>query len=510
VLLVGILVFLYLHLFIPPFTPIWTGGDAMIWLHDAQRMLDGEVLYRDFVQITLPSTDFLYLTAFKLFGPHMWIPNLALLIVGVILVWLSYRIALRTGLGTAAMLPPLLFLTLIYRDRLDATHHWYSTLATIAALAIALDRRSPRRVTFSGALCGLAASFTQSSGFLVVLAFAAFLYWEHQKTRTSLRSLVLQELLLFASFLVVIALVCIPFAWRAGLEKFIDCTLVFNLRYYGSFAGAGTWHGYMTGLTGFLHWQRIPGLLGFLLVHALLPLAYVLFLLRYHRHSRQGSDQNWDRQNWDRLMLVNFVGLASLLSVAAAPTWARLYYVSLPALILFAWLLKSGGALGRFLSIAFYGVTSILLVALPIGKQLHWRAYLNLPVGRTAFLNDEAYNRYSWAASQTKPSDYFFGGLYPDFYFLLDLRNPGPVPFVTPYEYTRPSEVQAVIAGLEAHRVGIALWAPALDLPEYPQRDHLGPLRAYIRSNYHSGKDFPDFQVWIRNDGPSEQSKTSP
>jgi hypothetical protein len=494
-LLPASLAFLYFHLFIPPFTPIWTGGDAMIFLGDARRMLEGEVLYKDFVQLTFPGADLLYFTAFRLFGPRMWIPNVMLLFVGIALVWLSYRLAARIYLGTAALLPPLLFLTLVYRNRLDATHHWYSTLATMAALATAIDCRSPARVAACGVLCGLAASFTQSSGLLALLGFAAFLCWEHWKSSTTLRSLVQKELLLFGAFISVVALVCLPFAWQAGFARFVDCTLIFSLRYYGSLASGNSWRGYMTGLAGFLHWQRIPDLFGFLLVHALLPLAYVLFLIRYFRCSRRESNEPWDR-----LMLITFVGVASLLSVAAAPTWARLYYVSLPALLLLPWLLKSSGKVGLLASDVLCAATLILLATFLIAKQLHRPSYIDLPTGRTAFLNRDAYDRYSWAASQTRPGDFFFGGLYPDFYFLLDLKNPGPVAFVTPYQYTRPAEVEAVIAGLDAHQVKIVLWTPALDLPDTPQGDHLGPLRAYIRSHYHARRDFPDFQVWTRND----------
>ncbi len=494
-LLFASFVFLYLHLFIPPFTPIWTGGDAMIWLHDAHRMLGGEVLYRDFVQITLPGADLLYFAAFKVFGLRMWIPNVMLLVVGMTLTWLSYFIAASIDLNKVALLPPLLFLTLVYRNRLDATHHWYSSLAILAALAVAIDRRSMRRVAMSGVLCGLATCFTQSAGLAVLLAFTAFLYWEHRKKSTTLRSLIQQEALLVGSFVTAILIVTSYFAWQAGLARFIYCTLIFNLRYYGSFAGASTWRGYMIGLPSFLQWQRLPGLFGFLLVHALVPLVYILFLLRYQRHDRHASGQHWDR-----LMLINLVGVASFLSVAAAPTWARLCYVSLPALILFAWMLKSAGRVGHFLCSALCVFTAILMVGFPIATQIHWRAYLDLPTGRTAFLVRDAYERYGWVASQTRPSDFFFGGWFPEFYFSLDLRNPGPVPFIAPYEYTRPSEVREIIDGLEKHHVRIVLWTSGLDLPDDPQGDHLGPLRAYIRNHYRVARDFPEFEVWVRKD----------
>jgi hypothetical protein len=285
--------------------------------------------------------------------------------------------------------------------------------------------------------------------------------------------------------------------WRAGLSRFLNCTLFFNLRYYGSFTVASTWHGYMIGLPNFLHWRQLPGLLGFLLVHALLPLVYVLFLLRYRRGSRLGPATGVP---WDRLMLVACVGIALLLSVAPAPTWARLFYVSLPVLILFGWFLSLEGRVRRVVAAGLTIIATGLVVALPIAKQIHHSPTLALPAGRTAFLNRDALDRYTWVASHTKPSDYFFGGFYADFYFPLDLRNPGPVPFVTATQYTRPEEVQQVVAGLEKHHVHAALWALALDMPDDPQGDNLAPLRAYLRAHYHVVDKFPDFDALIRND----------
>lgn len=493
--IVASLLFLYFHLFIPPFTPIWTGGDEVIFLHDAARMLDGQVLYRDFAQMTFPATDLLYLTAFKVFGLQMWIPNFFLVLLGASLSYLSYFITKRVVPGYTALLAPLLFLTMVFRNRLDATHHWFSALATLAALAVLIDRRTQLRVSLAGALCGIAAAFTQSLGFLALLALGLFLYWEARRFLIPAEEMIKKQLLLAACFAFVLGACILPSIHAVGWRAFIHSTLIFSLRYYPALAGANNFQVYMAGLGGFLHWQRIPDLLGFILIHALLPLIYILFLVRHHRDSSQNT-----AQPWDALMLINFVGVFSLLSVVAAPTWARLYYVSLPALILFVWFLRPEGPGGQASSRLLLGYTTILLVALPLAKQLHHPSYLNLPTGRVAFLNPDAYDRYRWASSKTQPSDYFFGGLFPDFYFILKLRNPAPVAFVTPYEYTRPEEVQAVLAGLEQHHVKTLLWVPALDLPTNPQGDHLPPLRRYIREHYHVSSTLPEYDVWTRND----------
>jgi hypothetical protein len=418
-----------------------------------------------------------------------------LLLIGVGLAALSYFIARRINLGTIAFLPPLLFMTLVFRDRLDATHHWFSEAAILAAVAVLMDGRSNARVALAGALCGVAACFTQTLGFSVLVALAIFLFWESRRASKLVESMFAKQSLLAGCFAGVVLLVTYRFIQACGLHRFISSTLIFSLRYYSTYPGANSWQGYMAGIGEFLHWRQLPDLFGFLLIHALLPLMYILFFVRYRRDSATQTEQPWER-----LMLISLVGGFSLLSVVAAPTWARLYYVSLPALIVFAWILKCDGRVGQLFSRSLLAFSTALMAVLPLAKQLHDPAYLDLPVGRTAFLNRNAYDRYLWAASQMRSGDFFFGGLFPDFYFILNLRNPGPVAFITPYEYTRPEEVQALLAGLDQHQVRILLWTPMLDLPSNPQGDHLRPLRRYIRDHYHLSQTFPNYQAWARND----------
>lgn len=110
-------------------------------------------------------------------------------------------------------------------------------------------------------------------------------------------------------------------------------------------------------------------------------------------------------------------------------------------------------------------------------------------------MNRDAYKRYRWVASQARSSEFFLGGIFPDFYFLLDLRNPGPVPLMTPFEYTSPDEVREILAGLEK-----VLWGAGLDLTDNAKGDHLGALRAYIRNHYHVTREFPEYEVWVRSE----------
>lgn len=67
---------MYLQVFVLPATPRVAIGDQSIYLHSAARMYEGQVIYRDYDQFTLPATDVLYLVPFKLFGIRAWIPQM--------------------------------------------------------------------------------------------------------------------------------------------------------------------------------------------------------------------------------------------------------------------------------------------------------------------------------------------------------------------------------------------------------------------------------------------------
>src|ERR1700721_974493 len=118
-------IFLYLQVFVLPATPRVASGDQAIYLHHAARMLEGEMIYRDYDHFTLPGTDVLYMTLFKLFGVRAWIPKAMLILVGISLMWLVIFISRKVIGGTSAYLPGLLFVAGSFSSYLDTTHHWY-------------------------------------------------------------------------------------------------------------------------------------------------------------------------------------------------------------------------------------------------------------------------------------------------------------------------------------------------------------------------------------------------
>ena len=235
-------VFLYFELFIWPDTPLLAWGDQAIYLLDATRMARGQTIYRDFFAFTTPGTQTVLSLLFKLLGIRAWIPDAMLVVLGLGVAWLCVMISARLMTGLSVILPALLFLSLPFHEVLDGTHHWYSTLAIMAALAVLIEERTPARLGAAGVLCGLAACFTQSAG-LAVFGIAAFLVWENRQKRGAVSSLCRKGAWLLGAFLITIITFCAYFAWRAGIVNFVYCTVLFVLKYYrltGSTLGAST------------------------------------------------------------------------------------------------------------------------------------------------------------------------------------------------------------------------------------------------------------------------------
>jgi hypothetical protein len=493
--LLSSVIFLYLQVFILPATPLAASGDQAIYLHHAARMLEGQMIYRDYDHFTLPGTDVVYMMLFKLFGVRAWIPQAMLIVLGVSAVYLLICISRKLMRGAAVYLPGLLFITLPFASYLDATHHWYSTVATTGAVAILIEERSLARLAGAGVLLGVATFFTQSMA-LVPIAVALFLLWERSRNGESWGSLLNQEFSFLASFLATIAACLAYFVWKVGIKRLFYYTVVFVVKYYPA-DWFNTWRVYLTDRPHLHIWTSWIELPAFALTHLILPGVYILFLSSYALKSRTAS-----HALWNRLMLVNFIGLSLFLTVASAPASTRLYAVSPPALILLAWFLDSSQKVERSLLRFLFFIIFAMAIARPLVAQIRWKACLDLPTGRTAFFEPVLYEKTKWIAERTRPFDCFFGDQLMS--FELRLRNVGRVPFLRPTDYTRPEEVQDTIQALEKFKVRFVSWYRGLDYEkraaQHPEGNHLEPIRTYLHAHYHIAHICANGdQIWERN-----------
>src|ERR1700722_16324773 len=145
----------YFRAFIFPAVPIVLWGDQIGFFSDGTRMVAGQLPYRDFFQIVPPGTDLVYALLIQRFGVSAWIPNLVMAILAAVMAWLVTVVARRFMVGAISALPALLFASFIMHGGFDATHHWFSTIAIMAAMLVFFDGTNWTRAAAVGALCGL-------------------------------------------------------------------------------------------------------------------------------------------------------------------------------------------------------------------------------------------------------------------------------------------------------------------------------------------------------------------
>ena len=495
-LLLASLCFLYLQTFLLPCVPIYQGDNAPFFLLDAARMLRGEVIYRDFAELTFPGMPALNFLLLRVFGMRAWIPAATLVFVGLALTQLSAHIARRVVSGPSIFLPGVAYLTLAFGNALDDTHHWFSILACLGAVAVLLEDRRPVRVVLAGTLCGIATCFTESRGVMAVSALAAFLLWEGHGQRLGRRWWMKRLLGLFVGFGVVTILFLAGFVGKAGWTNFSYCTFGFLAKYYSSFH-RNNLSVYMVDLPVFGSLLlSIPALAVWLFINLLAPLVYLLFLVRWWRN-RGRNPQPLS----SRLLLINLMGLAFFVSIASAPNWLRVASSALPGLILLAWFLDAPGKLNRMARWTLWGVSIGTGIVTPMITQWSAQRPLQTPTGQVAVVDTDRYEKYQWLLPRASPHQYVLDAGNGNAYFLLKLLDPAPVPFLTLSAYTRPEQVSALLSTLGQQKVEYIVWPVELDLPPLGNRgsDPLGPLRAYMRKNYFVVRTFSDgAQVWQR------------
>jgi hypothetical protein len=328
-----------------------------------------------------------------------------------------------------------------------------------------------------------------------------FLLWEKRQKNELWSSLIRKEAGLFGGFLTTVALFNSFFLWKVGLRRFVYYTVVFVAKYYSA-DRFNTWRVYLREWPSLHSWPNWPDLAAWPFVHLLIPWLYILFFLHYRFAARSRPELPWER-----LMLVNITGVSLFLAIASAPAYNRLYAVSLPGIVLLIWFTSSSVVAKKLLSPILWATVIVLAVIKPIVTQTRWTASLDLPTGRTAFFQPEAYEKTKWLAERTRPSDYFFGDQL--LCFALGLRNPTRVPFLRPTDYTRPEEVRDVVQELEQHQVHFVSWYRGLDVPNDGAGNHLGPLQLYLGEHYHIGMTFASGdKIWERNN-PTRSSSSS-
>jgi hypothetical protein len=498
-------VFLYLHLFILPATPIYYEMDHVALMNDAKRMVDGEVIYRDFFEFVFPGSHVLYAAFIKLFGPKYWISNFLILAHGVASTAICLAFGRKViGQNVYSYLPAAIYLFLGFRwFGIDGEHRMFSPVFGYLAVLVLLNGRTLPRIASAGIFCALAGFFTQQRGILAVGAIGVFLIYEVGIREREWKRMLLAGIVLGGSFAASLSLLILPFIVMAGPETFYHSTISFLSNYVQDpeTNSLQTYFGTIVKLSG------IGMLMTAIAVfyQLLIPLIYVVtagFLVRNNRRGKLDSN----------VLLICLMGVFLALGTLA-PNAGRLFQIVVPGLVLLGWIIfQVSPRSGVFIRMALTGLI-IFGIGQAIRIQTAWDVLiLNAPSGKLAFLSPVMLERYQWLSEHTHPGDYVYETYNSHINFPLSLRNPSRISILLNSGYTPPEQVSQAISDLKSKNVRYIIWDGTwtTEMEKLRDDEKLKPFYLYLIENFELRQGFTPYdrrerEIWEKKDSRSVQ-----
>ena len=163
--------------------------DEGIVLEGAQRILRGEVLYRDFFSYFTPGSYYFLALLFKIFGSSFLVARTALVFFGGVYSTVAYLLARRVCSRTSAIFVAGIVTLTTLAYRFEVLHNWDSTLWACLAVYCAVRWLESPRWTWAfatGSLASLTCLFEQSKGAGLVLGLgvglAAVAFLDRQRS----------------------------------------------------------------------------------------------------------------------------------------------------------------------------------------------------------------------------------------------------------------------------------------------------------------------------------------
>lgn len=231
-----------------PFADVWFSTDEGIYAYQAQRILEGQVMYRDFFQPITPGFFLLLAAWMKVVGAEVF--SLRLLMILIVLATSLAIFFLTRRLGVTPFLslfPSLAFSVLKSRTNFELNHYPPDLLLEVlAALAVChfVVTRRPGALVAAGALASADILTTQNLGTHLVIGCLLALWADSHLGRRDL----LRKGALFAAGAAPLPLAYLSYAYSVGaLESMYRSGFVWVFKTYTRFDTQDYW----------FHWLRL-------------------------------------------------------------------------------------------------------------------------------------------------------------------------------------------------------------------------------------------------------------
>ncbi len=492
--------------------------DPWIALYGAKRILEGQLLYKNFFDFITPGTDYMLAGVFYIFGLKLTVAHMAVIlanaIVVSIVVFISFDMIKNKWLG---LLPGLLF-SLYSPYYYYVSHHWFILLPVILALLTGTKNvKEHAHKTHNWFFTGLATAgaflFIQSIGFTLFGMILLFIIWYYTADRLRVKP-ILQPLLYYsAGFMIPLILVVICFALSGSLGAFIYDSFLWPFSHY-RVINLSTPYAILRLLVRELSSEGIiMGLIYAFIAYFGIVLSFISFL---------HAVINLQKKKSAELSLMAFVSffcmgiiigllpnppafhlmvflpvymLAVIVIFEYAPFWSSrivragfyFYFVSITVVI-------SYNAYRFFIAYS-RPLNAVEAFQTPIGKVKMFKEYKYLPISYPySFLNE---------LPMKLPKYIFVMYWSPSIYLLTGTDNPTPLNTYMPY-YNTKGQAMSVIQALKSNHTDLVIMDNAIEFVK-----HIGwwvqdprvfspddPIVKYINSHYRLEKIIPGYRIY--------------
>ena len=186
---------------LPFLRTVWGLGDEGIWLHAADRMIHGQILYRDFFEFHPPGGFLLTSAWLSVFGSSLFAArSLAVLVIAITAGFTYSCCRALSGRAGLSMLLTLSWVAASQGGWTQINHHWFTSMFSMIAMwsLMPADGKS-RQPILAGLAASAATLVTTHRGAIIVLA--AFTSLLLQKSLTDIIKFISSGLLLLAAIL---------------------------------------------------------------------------------------------------------------------------------------------------------------------------------------------------------------------------------------------------------------------------------------------------------------------
>lgn len=399
---------------LPFLRTVWGLGDEGIWLHAADRMIHGQILYRDFFEFHPPGGFLLTSAWLSVFGSSLFAArSLAVLVIAITAGFTYSCCRALSGRARLSMLLTLSWVAASQGGWTQINHHWFTSMFSMIAMwsLMPADGKS-RQPILAGLAASAATLVTTHRGAIIVLA--AFTSLLLQKSLTDIIKFISSGLLLLAAILL--------FLWYQGtIDEAFDQVILFAIHNYSNIQRVS--------FGAFMTIQQI------VLVGVFPAMACLLVLALYRRGRTLWREKYWS--------IGCLFALSGFLSCFPRPDSVHISFCVVLALPLFAGLigiflsdtvgpLRTGGSIAAFLLIA----SPIIVLAADAASK----PQTITQAGAITIMNDhgtaELLERLSHVPSSDAVFIYPYDPLLP---FLAKRTHPARFDILVP-QYSTPSQ----------------------------------------------------------------------